>query len=89
MTNYAYQLSTEEANYTHGYIDGCYPTLEEGMIAYKKLLKECIDEGEETTTDYIYLEKVEVELDENGEVVDVLDELEIVAEHTINPEPEN
>ena len=79
----AYHLATEEAGYTHGYVDGTYLNFDEAMTRYKELVAECISEGEDTTTDYISLEKCEVTLDENGEIEDVIDFDDIVAEHTI------
>jgi len=79
----AYHLATEEAGYTHGYVDGTYLNFDEAMNRYRELLEECISEGEDTTTDYISLEKCEVTLDENGEIEDVIDFHDIVAEYTI------
>ena len=86
--NIAYLLATEEANYTHEHIDGYYMTLDEGMVAFRDMVKDCLDSVEKGcgTTDYISLEKIEAQLDENGEVEDVLDNFEIVAEHVINEE---
>ena len=83
----AYHLATEEAEYTHGYIDGTYLNLEEAMTRYKELVADCIDDGEDGTTDYISLEECEVTLDEDGEIEDILDFGNIIAEHVINEQP--
>ena len=82
----AYHLSTEEANYTHGYVDGTYLNFDEALTRYRELLEECISEGEDTTTDYISLEKCEVTLDEDGYIDDILDFGDIIAEYTIREE---
>ncbi len=82
----AYYLSTEEANYTHGYVDGTYLNLEEAMTRYHEIVKESIDDGKDGTTDYISLETCEVTLDEDGYIEEVLDWYDVIAEHTIREE---
>ena len=82
----AYHLSTEEANYTHGYVDGTYLNLDEALTRYRQLLEQSIADGEDNTTDYISLEKCEVTLDEDGYIDDILDFTDIIAEYTIREE---
>ena len=60
------------------------------MENFKKIVSDCLEEGiDNTSTDYISLEKVTVDLDEDGEIEEILDILEVVAEFTIHEPPEN
>jgi hypothetical protein len=79
-----YQLTHEYGDYSHSeaiMLDSSYDLVKEAL---NELVQDTIDEGD-SYTDALSIESVLVELDEDGEVEDVLDYLAVIEEVVFNP----
>ena len=83
----AYQVSTEYGEYTHGEIIAQCSTLEEATKWYSETIEECISDGVDNFVDYVCIEEIEADIDENGEVIDSNEVLDLIREHIFNEPP--
>ena len=87
MTETFFQIQIEEAEYTHGMVYGQYKTLEECKAEDLELIETCKQEGDECNTDYIAIEPIVCEVDEDGEIEEVIDINDPLEEYVINEPP--
>jgi hypothetical protein len=84
----AYQVSSEYGEYTHGEIIAQCSTLEEANKWYLETVKDCISDGVDNFTDYVCIEEIDAEIDDNGEVIDSHEVFDVIVEHIFNEQPE-